>query len=132
LQRNDHAKQKKKSAAKESIPLPPSILTKTTRIEENPMNTTLALDLHDTVITGTDYGITTLAVTVSHTKYDLDLIKNGKYVKLPKPTKLVAKDLQWKSGNYQFTKKLERAKKVQHHLEERNKDRNSRTRCTSL
>ncbi|KAG0171230.1 hypothetical protein DFQ29_008957 [Apophysomyces sp. BC1021] len=71
----------------------------------------LDLDLSNMIITGTDYGVASLATTVAHIVEQLQSIKDGKFVRLARPTMTRAKDIQWKGGQYRFSKKPEHTKK---------------------
>ncbi|ORX42941.1 hypothetical protein DM01DRAFT_1340930 [Hesseltinella vesiculosa] len=102
-------KGKKKSKDKES-PLPPTELKKTTRVEEDPRHTILKIDTNDLLISGTDYGVVTLATTVTHSVSDLEAIKAGQMVRLGKPTLITARDISWKTGQHQFNKKMKHDK----------------------
>ncbi|ORX51538.1 hypothetical protein DM01DRAFT_1079574 [Hesseltinella vesiculosa] len=69
-------------------------------------------ELASAVMTGADYGVVTSATTMAFTLPDLEHIMAGDYVKLPKPSKMTAKDIQWQSGQLQFTKKLSKSMKA--------------------
>ncbi|ORX53487.1 hypothetical protein DM01DRAFT_1336026 [Hesseltinella vesiculosa] len=101
---------KKPKKTKPSPPIPPTKINKTTRVEEDPRHTQLDLDLKECILSGTDYGIVTMATTVTHTLEELEKLKAGQFFKLPKPTKLVAKDIAWKTGQFQLQRRLQRAK----------------------
>ncbi|KAI8099101.1 uncharacterized protein BX664DRAFT_13109 [Halteromyces radiatus] len=104
-------RRKQRPKTKKTSPPPPSKITPTSRMEESPKHVTLDFDIKNCIITGTDYGVATLATTVGHTVEQLDSIQNGKFVKLQRPTTMTAKDIEWKTGRYHFRKKLERKKK---------------------
>ncbi|KAI8391399.1 uncharacterized protein BYT42DRAFT_542955 [Radiomyces spectabilis] len=84
---------------------PPSIPVGISRVEEDPRYVTLNLDLDHVILTGTNYGMVTLATTVAHSVEQLKAIKNGDWVKLPAPTTITAKDLHWGTGQCHFSKK---------------------------
>ncbi|KAG0176222.1 hypothetical protein DFQ29_006409, partial [Apophysomyces sp. BC1021] len=71
--KNDDMKHSKK---KKTSPPTPSKLTPTSGIEEDSRHVNLDLDLSNTIITGTDYGVATLATTVARTVEQLQSIKD--------------------------------------------------------
>ncbi|ORX47524.1 hypothetical protein DM01DRAFT_156710 [Hesseltinella vesiculosa] len=101
---------KKSKKTKPLPPIPPTKISKTTRVEEDPRHTLLDLNLKECHISGTDYGIVTLATTVTHNFEELEKLKAGQFFKLPKAKKLVAKDIAWKTGQIQLQQRLQRTK----------------------
>ncbi|ORX62889.1 hypothetical protein DM01DRAFT_1341480 [Hesseltinella vesiculosa] len=108
---------RKKKIAPAKAPPPPSTLSKNDRLEEDPRYSVPAEDLEmdSAIMTGTDYGVVTFATTVAFIMPDLNrivAIVAGDHVKLPKTTKTTTKDIQWRSGQLEFSKKLIKAKKA--------------------
>ncbi|ORX54491.1 hypothetical protein DM01DRAFT_1383229 [Hesseltinella vesiculosa] len=110
IRQTQYPLRKKTKKSKPWSLIPPTELKKTTRVEEDPQHATLKFDTNDLLISGTDYGIMTMATTVTRTLEGLEKLKAGQFFKLPKSTKLVAKDIAWKTGQFQLQRRLQRAK----------------------
>ncbi|ORX46332.1 hypothetical protein DM01DRAFT_1349094 [Hesseltinella vesiculosa] len=51
-----------------------------------------------------------MATAMTHSVADLEAIKEGRSVKLNKPTLITSRDLVWKTGQWKFNQKLQRDK----------------------
>ncbi|ORX43343.1 hypothetical protein DM01DRAFT_1350049 [Hesseltinella vesiculosa] len=85
-------------------------LQKTGTVEEDSRNVSLTMSTRDLMISGIDCGVVTLATTVAHSVPELQSVNVGHFVKLRKPTKITARDLSWKIGSWQFSKRLKHDK----------------------